>query len=199
MIDNVESFFGQAVKSKVLGKVLPFLRNLTRDKISELRAIKVLKRVLVENSTNREFKVVFLRQVNGEVIGSGFFEYCMMLLSKNIALNNVISSSMLENLKLITSIKHYTPYHQFLQLNYANAEHLHKYIAKIFTAKPETAEGEAATLPQSHLRELEEERQESYLLEDNNDAPIVREMDAVTISQLAELKRIRQEIEEEQE
>jgi hypothetical protein len=47
VIDNVESFFGQAVKSKVLGKVLPFLRNLTRDKISELRAIKVLKRVLV--------------------------------------------------------------------------------------------------------------------------------------------------------
>jgi hypothetical protein len=52
------------VKSRVLGKVLPFLRNLTRDKISELRAIKVLKRVLVENSLNRDYKVLFLRQVN---------------------------------------------------------------------------------------------------------------------------------------
>jgi hypothetical protein len=47
VIDNVESFFLQAVKSKVLTKVLPFLRNLTRDKISELRAIKILKRILV--------------------------------------------------------------------------------------------------------------------------------------------------------
>jgi hypothetical protein len=60
----VESFFSQAVKSRVLSKVLPFLRNLTRDKISELRAIKVLKRVLVENSINREYKLVFLRQIN---------------------------------------------------------------------------------------------------------------------------------------
>ncbi len=64
VIENVESLFSQAVKSKVLIKVLPFLRNLTRDKISELRAIKVLKRVLVENSINREYKVVFLRQIN---------------------------------------------------------------------------------------------------------------------------------------
>lgn len=64
VIDNAESFFSQAVKSRVLGKVLPFLRNLTRDKISELRAIKVLKRVLVENSLNRDYKVLFLRQIN---------------------------------------------------------------------------------------------------------------------------------------
>lgn len=64
IIDNIESLLLQAVKSKVLSKLLPFLRNLTRDKISELRAIKVLKRVLVENCTNREFKVTFLRRIN---------------------------------------------------------------------------------------------------------------------------------------
>lgn len=34
MLDNVESFFLQAIKSKFFIKIMPFLRNLGRDKIS---------------------------------------------------------------------------------------------------------------------------------------------------------------------
>lgn len=136
--------------------------------------------------------MVFLRRLNGEAIGSGYFEYCMMLLSKNIALNNLISSSMLENLKIISQMQQYTPYHQFIQLNYAHEPHLQRYIAKILALRPEAHAPDGADLPESHARELEQERQESYLLEDNSEAPAVREMDALAISQMAELKRIRE-------
>lgn len=101
VIENVESFFLQIVKSKVFIKIMPFLRNLSRDKISELRAIKVLKRILVENTQNKDFKLAFLKKINNEIVNSGFFEYCMTLLSKNLHFNNIVSSSMLENIKLI--------------------------------------------------------------------------------------------------
>lgn len=60
----------------------------------------------------------------------------MMLLCKNIALNNVISSSMLENLKLVAAIKNYTPFHHFLQNNYTNHVPLLRFIDKILATKP---------------------------------------------------------------
>ena len=53
--------------------------------------------------------------VNEEAISSGFFEQCMQVLRKNIFFNNVISSSMLENLKLISELTQFTVYHQYLQ------------------------------------------------------------------------------------
>lgn len=109
----------------------------------------------------------------------------MMLLSKNINLNNVISSSMLENLKLIGEMRHYTPFHQFVQLNYSNIEHLQKFISKILTLKPETQQGDnSSSLPLSHLHDLEEERQESYLMEDNAEQPVVRQLDELALSQM---------------
>jgi hypothetical protein len=63
---------------------------------------------------------------------------------------------MLENLKLISDMKHHTPYHQFIQLNYSNADHLHRFIAKIITVKPQLQENASDNGPFSHLQELEE-------------------------------------------
>jgi hypothetical protein len=79
----------------------------------------------------------------------------MTLLCKNLALNNVISSSMLENLKLVCSMKHHTPFHQYLQLNYSNNYSLLRFIERILAVKPESKQEEGEALPQSHLRELE--------------------------------------------
>jgi hypothetical protein len=33
-------------------------------------------------------------------------------------------------------MRHYTPFHQFMQLNYASADHLQRFIAKILAIKP---------------------------------------------------------------
>ena len=78
------------------------MRNQRQDKFSELRAVKILKRVLLENADSSwSFKKVFLKNLNEEMIKSGFFDYCMTVLEKNLRLNNILSSSMLENLKII--------------------------------------------------------------------------------------------------
>lgn len=78
------------------------MRNQRQDKFSELRAVKILKRVLLENADSSwSFKKVFLKGLNEEMIKSGFFDYCMTVLEKNLRFNNILSSSMLENLKII--------------------------------------------------------------------------------------------------
>lgn len=46
-IENIETFFGQVIKSKVLPKLVVYLRNTRQDKRSEISAIKILKRVLL--------------------------------------------------------------------------------------------------------------------------------------------------------
>lgn len=50
VIENVDSFFTQAIKSKVFQTLVIFLRNFKQDKRSELNAIKILKRILIENA-----------------------------------------------------------------------------------------------------------------------------------------------------
>lgn len=47
---------------------------------------------------------------------------------------------MLENLKLVGAMKHYTPFHQYLQLNYSNNLSLLRFIEKILGVKPECKE-----------------------------------------------------------
>jgi hypothetical protein len=47
LIENIETFFGQVIKSKVLPKLVVYLRNTRQDKRSEISAIKILKRVLL--------------------------------------------------------------------------------------------------------------------------------------------------------
>lgn len=49
-------------------------------------------------------------------------------------------------------MKHYSPYHQFIQLNYSNSEHLLKYIAPILSAKPESQDTLDDGNPSSHFR-----------------------------------------------
>jgi hypothetical protein len=49
------------------------------------------------------------------MIESGYFEYCMMVLIKNMKFNNLICSSMLENMKILKELKRFTPYHRFIQ------------------------------------------------------------------------------------
>ena len=61
---------------------------------------------------------MFLNQLNEEVIQSGFFDYCMTVLQKNIRFNNIISSSMLENLKVIRDMKRFTVFHREIQTTY---------------------------------------------------------------------------------
>ena len=97
------------------------LRSQRQEKTTELRAVKVLKRVLLENADSSwTFKKVFLDQINGEIIKSGFFEYCLQVLHKNFRLNNVICSSMLENLKILSQIKRFTKLHAEIQRQYPN-------------------------------------------------------------------------------
>lgn len=38
---------------------------------------------------------------------------------------------MLENIKIISQMKRFTPYHTYIQLNYGESESLAKFIAKI--------------------------------------------------------------------
>jgi len=65
ILENVESFFSQVMKSRVLDKLSTFLRSQKQDKSSELRAIKILKRVLLENADSSwSFKKGFLSQLN---------------------------------------------------------------------------------------------------------------------------------------
>lgn len=53
------------LKSKVMDKLVPFLRNQRPDKTTELRAIKLLKRVLLDNADSSWiFKKVHLCQLN---------------------------------------------------------------------------------------------------------------------------------------
>lgn len=86
----------QAIKSNVFSKLVTFIRNLRKDKVSELRVSKVMKRILIENTgSNSSFQRVFLNQLNNQVVSSGFFECSMLILEKNISYNNIISSSLL--------------------------------------------------------------------------------------------------------
>ena len=65
------------------------------------------------------------------MIKSGWFDYCMMVLSKHLRFNNIISSSMLENLRIIRNMSHYTSFHKEIQLNYREVPDLAKYLALI--------------------------------------------------------------------
>lgn len=65
LLDNAEPLFQQMLKSKVMDKLVPFLRNQRPDKTTELRAIKLLKRVLLDNADSSWiFKKVHLCQLN---------------------------------------------------------------------------------------------------------------------------------------
>ena len=61
----------------------------------------------------------------------------MTILLKNIRFNNILSSSMLENIKIIRDMKRFTPYHQEIQNNYKNIEGLDKYTAMILKEEQE--------------------------------------------------------------
>lgn len=94
LLDNAEPVFQQMLKSKVMDRLVPFLRNQRPDKTTELRAIKLLKRVLLDNADSSWiFRKVHLGQLNQELLKSGYFDYCMALLLKNLRMNNIISSS----------------------------------------------------------------------------------------------------------
>jgi len=73
-LESVESFFEQAIKSKVFFRLSSFLKSQKQEKTTELKAIKLLKRVLSENSgTSWTAKKIFLQRLNTEIIKSGFF------------------------------------------------------------------------------------------------------------------------------
>jgi hypothetical protein len=96
LLENVESFFTQAIKSKVFEKIVVYLRNQRQDKGTEINAVKILKRVLLENADSSwSFRKTFLNILNKDILSSGYFDYCMTVLLKNIRFNNIISSSML--------------------------------------------------------------------------------------------------------
>lgn len=59
----------------------------------------------------------------------------MTLLLKNIRMNNIISSSMLENLKILRETKRFTPFHKEIQQHYQDQELLTKYIEAILKMK----------------------------------------------------------------
>lgn len=146
----------QAIKSNVFSKLVTFIRNLRKDKVSELRVSKVMKRILIENTgSNSSFQRVFLNQLNNQVVSSGFFECSMLILEKNISYNNIISSSLLQNLKILKMSKRLTPFHQYLNENYSQNQSLHKYIEPILAFKPETDQITPTNNPSSHQHDLE--------------------------------------------
>lgn len=117
-----------------------FLRSQRQEKTTELRAIKILKRIILENADSSwTFKKQFLDQINAEVIKSGFFDYCMMILNKNLRFNNVICSSMLENLKILSQINRFTKFHAEIQKNYVSEPSSISFIGKILQVKEEVA------------------------------------------------------------
>ena len=102
LLENIQSFFTQAIKNQVFSKMVVYLRNQRQEKSTEINAVKILKRVLIENADSSwSFRKEFLNLLNQDVISSGYFDYCMTVLEKNIRFNNMISSSMLENIKII--------------------------------------------------------------------------------------------------
>lgn len=114
--EKAEPILLQAVKNKVFGKLNYFGRTLRHDKVSELKIAKVVKAVLLENAgSNADFQKAFLAVLNEQVVSSGFFECSMLLLEKHATSNNVVSSSLLENLKIIRLTRTFTPFHAFLQ------------------------------------------------------------------------------------
>lgn len=65
VLENIEPLMNQAIRSKVFEKIVPFLRSQRQEKSTDLRAIKILKRVLLENADSSwSFKKVFLDQIN---------------------------------------------------------------------------------------------------------------------------------------
>lgn len=64
----------------------------------------------------------------------------MTLLLKNIRMNNILSSSMLENIKILREVKRFTPFHKEIQQNYQDQEALAKYLEAIFKMKEEKEE-----------------------------------------------------------
>jgi len=66
----------------------------------------------------------------------------MIVLEKNVKFNNVISSSMLENIRIIRDINRFTSFHREIQNNYQQSEALSKFVVKILEVKEEKGEGE---------------------------------------------------------
>lgn len=160
VLENIETFFSQAIRSKVFERLVVFMRNQKQDKFSELRAIKILKRVLLENADSSwSFKKAFLNTLNQDILKSGFFDYCMTVLQKNIRLNNLISSSMLENLRIIRDIPRFTPYHRDIQTHYQHADTLRQYLKPILEAKEEKDDDEAKSFNHERQQEVEQEKE----------------------------------------
>jgi hypothetical protein len=200
VLENIESFFTQALRNKVFEKMVFFLRTQRQDKRTDINAIKILKRVLLENADSSwSFRKGFLNELNTEVIKTGFFEYCMTLLLRNIKLNNIMSSSMLENIKILRDMKRFTVYHQEIQNNYAEVEALKRYIQKILEAKPQEESEDGDLFDLARADEIDQEREEAYLMDDFADCPMAPIENETSKEQLRSLMELRRQIEAERE
>ena len=102
------------------------------------------------------------------MITSGYFDYCMTVLEKNIRFNNMISSSMLENIKIIRDMNRFSPYHKEIQTHYKDSETLGRFIEKILEVKEEKND-ETDPFSLERMQRIEEEKEEAYLMSEMQD------------------------------
>ena len=124
--DSIQFILEQSLKNNIFDTIITFLAHPNKDKLQDIKILKILKRIIKENIKSTVKNKELIEDINISVIKSGYFQYCVQLLANNIQKNNIFSSLMLGNFQNLRS-QPFTLYHKFLlekKLKFKNIEKL---------------------------------------------------------------------------